>query len=55
MLNRQCGISALPLGSECNKRWWVTERFGTKIEDYNRNIWCHDQSLTLECKDKGIY
>ena len=56
MFNDQCGITTLPLGNHCNKRWFVTkhlEKFGTKIQDYNLDIWFQDRSVTLECKNKG--
>ena len=44
--NYQCGITDYPFGSECDKNWYVL------VNDNNN--WTNDQSITLECKDKGI-
>ena len=49
MINFLCKITTLPLGSQCNKNWWVTQKFGTTIQD----TWFQDRSVTLECKNKG--
>ena len=51
MINFHCKITTLPLGSHCNKNWWVTEKFGTKVQD----TFFQDRSVTLECKNKGKY
>ena len=53
MMNGECQITTLPLGSECNKKWFAAEKFGTKIQEYYRNVWLNDQYVTLECKDEG--
>jgi len=53
IVNGRCRITSLPFGRECSKRWWVAEKFGTKIQDHNLEIWFQDQSITLECKEKG--
>ena len=49
IVNGRCRITSLPFGRECSKRWWVAEKFGTKIQD----DWFQDRSVTLECKNKG--
>ena len=48
-MNGECQITTLPLGSECNKKWFAAEKFGTKIQD----TFFQDRSVTLECKNKG--
>ena len=47
LLNWHCSITDYPFGSECDKQWWYYDWENLKIL---RN---DDQSITLECKDKG--
>ena len=45
IFNYECRITDHPFGSECDKHWHVLNR--------NSKNWTNDQSITLECKDKG--
>ena len=45
MLNSKCGKTDHPFGRECDKHWQMYDR--------DRQTWTIDQSVTLECKDKG--
>ena len=45
MYNYQCSITDHPFGNECDKHW--------NVYNMNTKDWTNDQSITLECKDKG--
>ena len=52
-MNGHCKVTAYPFVTECNKKWWVVEKFGEKLLDFNLYSWFQDPSLTLGCKHKG--
>ena len=45
MLNGNCGITNHPFGRECDNNWYVYDR--------DSKTWTNDQSITLECNNKG--
>ena len=52
-MNGVCKITTLPLGRECNKKWFAAKEFEMKIQDFNLNMWFDVCSVTLDCKNNG--
>ena len=45
MINVNCRPTFHPFGSLCYESW--------RAYDYDRNFWVDDQTVTLDCKNKG--